>query len=456
MTLLVVGLNHRTSSVEVLERAVAATTGGKVAADLAESPHVGESAILSTCNRVELYADVPRFHPGVAELTGVLERHSGVSRDELAASLYVHYEDRAIQHLFGVACGLDSMVVGEPQILGQVRQAMRAAEEAGTLAAALGEPFRRALRAGKRARSETGIDAAGGSLVTVALDLVAESTGDLAGRRALVVGAGAMGSLSVAALTRRGADVVVANRSLAPARRLARDYGGRAVELAGLPAEMAAADVVVTCTGATGVVVTRAEVAPALSGRPGRPLFLVDLAVPRDVAADVHELPGVHVVGLDKLVADETDSAEVAAVRRIVAEEADAFRASVEQARVAPTVAALRGVAARVVEAELERLRGKAPGLDERSRAEVERTVHRIVDKLLHTPTVRVKELASGPDGGSYAAMLRQLFDLDPAETEAVAAPDPDLEAGDMGTRVPLTPLSGHEGAPHTLPEAGL
>ncbi|MBO0892045.1 MAG: glutamyl-tRNA reductase, partial [Acidothermales bacterium] len=225
MTLLVVGLNHRTATVDVLERAVAATADGKVTADLADSAHVGESAVLSTCNRVELYADVPRFHPGVAELSGVLERHSGVSRDELAASLYVHYEDRAIQQLFGVACGLDSMVVGEPQILGQVRQAMRAAEDAGTLGPALGEPFRRALRAGKRARSETGIDAAGGSLVTVALDVVTESTGDLAGLRALVVGAGAMGALSVAALRRRGADVVVANRSLAPARRLARDYG---------------------------------------------------------------------------------------------------------------------------------------------------------------------------------------------------------------------------------------
>lgn len=445
MTLLVVGLNHRTSSVDVLERAVAATADGKVVADLAESPHVGESAIISTCNRVELYADVAKFHPGVAELSGVLERHSGVSRDDLAASLYVHYEDRAIQHLFGVACGLDSMVVGEPQILGQVRKAMRAAEEAGTLAAALGEPFRRALHAGKRARSETGIDAAGGSLVSVALDVVTETTGDLAGRRALVVGAGAMGALSVAALTRRGADAVVANRSLAPAERLAGDYGGRAVELDAMPAELAAADVVITCTGAIGPVVTKADVAAALAGRPGRPLVVVDLAVPRDVAADVRELPGVRVVGLDRLAADHTDSADVAAVRQIVAEEADAFRAGIEQARVAPTVAALRGVAARVVEAEMARLHAKAPGLDERSRAEVERTVNRIVDKLLHTPTVRVKELASGPDGGSYAAMLRQLFDLDPDETEAVgrieaelpdadvaeavAAPDPDLEA---------------------------
>lgn len=424
MTLLVVGLNHRTAPVDVLERAVAADADGKVTADVRDSENVLESVVLVSCNRVELYTDVTRFHAGVADLTSALERHSGVPQEELTRCLYVHFQERAVQHLFGVACGLDSMVVGEPQILGQVRAAMRTADDDGTLGRELGELFRRALRVGKRARSEAGIDATGASLVSVALDEVREVTGELAGRRALVVGAGAMGGLAVATLRRAGADVIVANRTPEPAARLAADYGGHAVRLTDVDAELVTADLVVACTGAVGTVLSRSAVGSALARRGGRPLVLVDLAVPRDIDPEAADLPGITLVGLERLAERSTEPAEVAAVRRLVAEEVEAFARSLEQAQVAPTVAALRGVAARVVEHEMERLRGRAPDLDERARAEVAKTVHRIVDKLLHTPTVRVKQLASGPGGGSYAAALRELFDLDPATAEAVARVD--------------------------------
>lgn len=430
MTLLVVGLNHRTAPVDVLERVVAANADGKLSAALRDAEHVLESVALVSCNRVELYADVTRFHVGVADLSNALERHSGLAAHELTPSLYVHYQERAIHHLFSVACGLDSMVVGEPQILGQVRQAMRAAEEDGTLGRELGELFRRSLRAGKRARTETRIDAAGASLVSVALDAVRDVVGDLTGKRALVVGAGSMGGLSAATLRRQGAELAVANRSRPAAERLVAEADGRALDLDQVAAELSSTDLVITCTGAVGTVLTKADVEAALPARQGRELVLVDLAVPRDIDPAVAELPGVTLVGFEQLAEREVETDDLEAVQLVVAEEVEAFRQSVEQAQVAPTVAALRGAAARVVEHEMERLRGRVPDLDERAEAEVARTVHRIVDKLLHTPTVRVKQLASGPEGGSYAAALRELFDLDPAKAEAVARVDVD---GDMG-----------------------
>lgn len=425
MTLLVVGLNHCTAPVDVLERAVAADAEGKLAAELSDVEHVLESAVLVTCNRVELYAEVTRFHVGVAALTAALERHSGVAGDDLTPALYVHYQDRAIHHLFSVACGLDSMVVGEQQIVGQVRRTMHDAEAAGTLGRGLGDAFRRALRAGKRARAETSIDAAGASLVSVALDAGRQHIGALAGRPALVIGAGAMGGIAVAALRREGAEVSVANRGVDAAQRLAAEGGGRAYSLTEVGEALRAADTVVTCTGAVEPVLTAAGVAEAMAGRDGRPLVLIDLAVPRDVARGVAELPDVTVLGVDQLVGPDVEADAVEAVQRIVGEEAEAFRVSVEEAQVAPTVAALRGAAARVVEHEMERLRSRVPDLDEKAQTEVARTVHRIVDKLLHKPTVRVKQLAAGPEGGSYAAALRELFDLDPAKAEAVARVDP-------------------------------
>lgn len=429
MTALVVGLNHRTAPLDLLERAV--VTGeaeSKLAADVARSEHVAESALLSTCNRVELYADVTRFHAAVTDLTELLARHTGIPQEDLVGCLYVHYQDRAVHHLFTVTCGLDSVAVGEPQIVGQVRGALRAAEERGTLGRSLGDLFRRALHTGKRARSETGIDHTGASVVHLALDAARAQLGSLTGRGVLVIGAGAMAALTCSTLAKEEgvAEIAVANRTRARAERLAEAYAGRAVDTAAIDTELVAADLVVTCTGSVGPVLTHADVQRALGARDGRRLCLVDLALPRDIEPAAGEVAGATLLGLEDLGEQGDNPAEVEAVRAIVRDEVASFIEATEQTQVAPLVAALRGSAQRVVEREMDRLNARAPDLDDRSRQEVARTVHRIVEKLLHTPTVRVKQLAGGPEGGSYANALSMLFDLDPATPEAVARVDLD------------------------------
>jgi glutamyl-tRNA reductase len=430
MSVLVVGLSHHTAPVSVLERA--ALTGdplAKLLTDAVESEHVSEVVVLSTCNRIEVYADVEKFHGGVADVSELLGRYTTLGRDGLTPHLYVHYEDRAVQHLFTVACGLDSMVVGEGQILGQVKAALALAQELGTAGRVLNELVQQALRVGKRAHSQTGIDKTGQSLVSVGLEQGKAAIGSLAGRRALVVGAGSMSALAATTLRRAGlAEIVVANRTYQRAVRIAEAVGARAVPLEELDAQLAAADLVVSCTGAEGLVIRASQLYAALRGRPDRPLFLLDLALPRDVDPAVHDLPGAYLVDLERLSyvdgASGVVTADVDAVRRIVAEEVSAFAAWQRTSQVAPTVVALRTMAADVVTAELARLDGRLPGLGQHDRDEIARTVRRVVDKLLHIPTVRVKELAGGPDGHAYATALRELFDLDLKAVEAVTRAD--------------------------------
>jgi glutamyl-tRNA reductase len=533
MSVLVVGLSHKSAPVATLERAV--LTGdslGKLLHDVFHSPDVAGAFVVSTCNRVEVYAEVDKFHGGVSAISELLARHAGVPLSELTPHLYVHYEDRAIQHLLSVACGLDSMVIGESQILGQVRKALRIAGEQATLGRALSDLGSAALRAGKRAHTETGIDRAGASLVSVGLAAAAErlgatpdgavpdgatpdgatpdgatpdattsdgavpdgavadgpvpggavpgaGAGVLAGRAVLVVGAGSMSSLTVATAARMGADrIVVANRSAARAQRLAAtapaSVSATTADLSRLPEAIAAADLVVSCTGAPGHVITVNDVATALASlpRPGRPLVLLDLAMPRDVEPAAGALDGVSVISLGAVgEASQGDGArspdggisdgdvtsyngvsynsvfdgglsysgvsdgggsrlglahedDVAAVRRIVAEELAARVSADRAARVAPTVVALRAKAAEVVQAELTRLEGRVGGLDTRARREIAQSMRRIADKLLHAPTVRVKELAGSPGGDSYEAVLRVLFDLDPDAVQAVTRAD--------------------------------
>jgi glutamyl-tRNA reductase len=440
MSVLVVGLSHRSAPVAMLERA--AITGDdlvKLLHEVHDGVHVGEAAIVSTCNRVEVYAVVDKFHGGVSAVSELLSRHSGIPLDDLARHLYVHYEDRAIQHAFSVACGLESMVVGEGQILGQLRQAFRLAQERGTLGRELHDVLQHALRVGKRAHHETGIDKAGASLVSVGLDVAAAHLGPLDQVRALVVGAGSMSGLAVATLARAGArEIVVANRTYDRAVRLAESVSesgsARAVELWTLDAELAAADLIISCTGASGLVLTAEQLAAQGVGQDGRRRFLLDLALPHDIDASVRKLPGVELAGLDDLrTAQEAVEAigpeAVEAVRRIVLDEVAAFLDAARAASVAPTVVALRSKAAEVVDAELARLAGRLPELDDRARKEINQTVRRVVDKLLHAPTVRVKELASAPNGDTYADALRELFDLDPKAPEAVTRADIRSEA---------------------------
>ncbi|MDF3301837.1 glutamyl-tRNA reductase [Streptomyces tropicalis] len=565
MSLLVVGLSHRSAPVSVLERAsLNADAQFKLLQDTVAAEPATEAALLATCNRIELYADVDKFHAGVAELSTLLAQHSGVGLEELTPYLYVHYEDRAVHHLFSVACGLDSMVVGEGQILGQIKDSLAIAQELHTAGRLLNDLFQQALRVGKRAHSETGIDRAGQSLVTFGLEQLsagADVETWARGRKALVIGAGSMSSLAAATLARAGvAEIVVANRTPARAERLAQiltegddtDVLARAVPMDAVPLELTRADVAVSCTGATGLVLPADTVAAAVDGRlpgpaaagngdapaaedaPGaadrrttvradqrdtplppagagaeescpldlsdvqagfsvhgeaavagmdaatleqhsawvdngtvdrresarrsaeadaalitrlaaaatavgriperripeqptgapRPepvLFLLDLAMPRDVDAAVHRLAGVRLVDIESLAeasADAPMAADVDQVRRIVAAEVTAFGAAQRAAHITPTVVALRSMAADVVAGEITRLEGRLPGLDDRHRAEITQTVRRVVDKLLHAPTVRVKQLAAEPGGAGYADALRTLFDLD-AETVA-------------------------------------
>ncbi|MFE0451006.1 glutamyl-tRNA reductase [Streptomyces sp. NPDC058914] len=562
MSLLVVGLSHRSAPVSVLERAsLSADAQFKLLQDTVAAEPATEAAVLATCNRIELYADVDKFHAGVAELSTLLAQHSGVGLEELTPYLYVHYEDRAVHHLFSVACGLDSMVVGEGQILGQIKDSLARAQELHTAGRLLNDLFQQALRVGKRAHSETGIDRAGQSLVTFGLEQLAAG-GDVTawarGKRALVIGAGSMSSLAAATLARAGvAEVVIANRTFDRAERLARilveaedtDVTARAVPMESVPQELTRADVAVSCTGATGLVLTAEAVATAVEGRTGAPaavtedapdtepaqadvrplpptsvgtdegcpldlaavqqpgfsvmgeaavagmdaatleqhaawvagagvdrreaarrpeadaelitalaataatvgripelrrpepvavparpepvLFLLDLAMPRDVDAAAHRLAGVRLVDIESLAeasADAPMAADVDQVRRIVSDEVAAFGAAQRAAHITPTVVALRAMAADVVASEIARLDGRLPGLDDKHRAEITQTVRRVVDKLLHAPTVRVKQLAAEPGGAGYADALRTLFDLDQETVASVSRAEDSTE----------------------------
>ncbi|MBB4713461.1 glutamyl-tRNA reductase [Streptomyces luteogriseus] len=589
MSLLVVGLSHRSAPVSVLERAaLSADAQVKLLQDTVAAEPATEAAVLATCNRIELYADVDKFHAGVAELSTLLAQHSGVGLEELTPYLYVHYEDRAVHHLFSVACGLDSMVVGEGQILGQIKDSLARAQDLHSAGRLLNDLFQQALRVGKRAHSETGIDRAGQSLVTFGLEQLARG-GDVQqwarGKKALVIGAGSMSSLAAATLARAGvAEIVVANRTLDRAERLAQilmdgddtDVAARAVPMESVPGELTRADVTVSCTGATGLVLTAESVAEAVEGRtpapaagpgedgPGAPggepgpaagsgaqrsgpsgtglgsedgcplelssvqgtagfsvqgeaavagmaaadleqhaawvdngsvggaqraaggtarqgqtgtldpaadtdaiaalaatvatvgriperrrpepveepqrpepvLFLLDLAMPRDIDAAVHRLAGVRLVDIESLAeasAGAPMAADVDQVRRIVSDEVAAFGAALRAAHITPTVVALRTMAADVVAGEIARLDGRLPGLDDKHRAEITQTVRRVVDKLLHAPTVRVKQLAAEPGGAGYADALRTLFDLDPETVAAVSRAEDSTTEKDRG-----------------------
>jgi len=421
MSVLVVGISHKSAPVALLERLALDPDGvAKLVADVTDSVHVSEATVIATCNRLEIYADVDRFHGSVEEVSRLLVDRADESTEAIVPHLYVHYDDGAVSHLFHVASGLDSMVVGEGQILGQAREALRVGQELGTVGPALNVLFQQALRVGKRARTETDIDRAAPSLVSAALERAAVP---VAGSRVLVVGAGAMASLAVSTVSRLGAaSIVVLNRTSDRADRLALEHGARAGAMSDLAAELRQADIVISCTGAAGVVVTRDVLASARVGVES-PLAVIDLALPHDVDPAVEHLPGVVLTGLARLadeLRDTEGARDVDGVRAIVSQEVAAFLSARRQASVTPTVVALRTMATSVVESEMDRLRGRLPDLDDATRAEVLHTVRRVADKLLHEPTVRVKELANESGAVSYATALAELFALDPDAVDAV------------------------------------
>ena len=456
MSLLVIGLSHHTAPLAVLENlSRRESRATEIATDVLASATASEVVVLSTCNRLEVYAEVAAFHPAVAAIGEALAVAAGsVTRDEaldpvaiaagpidprdelvlsaagLADHLYVRFDDSAVSHAFTVTCGLDSMAVGEAQIIGQVRDALAVAQAAGSAGESLNSLFQQALRIGKRAHSDTDLDRNSVSLVQMALEQAAALLGPLGEQRAAVVGAGGMSGLAAATASRAEvATLTVVGRTAERAERLAAATGGGSRAWAELADVVSESDVVITCTGAVGHVIGHADLARSAARRDGRPQVVIDLALPRDVEpSDTWPEPveGVTVIDLQTLGAQldsHPESAVVAQVRAMIVGEVAAYLTRRVEKQVGPTVAALRARAAALVATEMARLDQRAPGLDDTTRAEVGLAVHRIVEKLLHTPTVRVKEFAMEEGGDGYATALRELFDLEPREVANVSSP---------------------------------
>lgn len=417
MSLLVIGLSHHRAPIDVLERAALDETRRARLATLAsQSDDVVESVVVSTCNRTEIYAEVGTFHGAVADLTDALVEATLVSRDQLREHLDLQYGEAAVAHVFNVAAGLDSMAVGESQILAQLREALALSQSEGHVGPTLNALVQRALRAGKRVHTDTDIDAVSRSLVSTGLDLAEQHVGPLSGAHVLVIGAGAMSGLAATTAARRGAgSLTVLNRTLARAEALAARLDASAVDTTRLTEALARADVVISCTGSAGLVVQLADVADAQVARGGGRQAYVDLALPHDVASEVAGLRGVLRVGLAELgqaVDGASTSPEVDRARAIVAEEVSRHSTERAASAAAPAVRAMREAAQQVMERELDRLHQRTPQMSDREREEVRLAMHRIVEKLLHGPTVRVKEMAVDGRIGEYEEAIRQLFDL--------------------------------------------
>lgn len=447
------GLSHRSAPMSLLESASLDHEGSvALTRRILAGENVDEVLLLVTCNRLEVYASANTFHGAVAEIRAAVAHVTGVDREALNEHLYVHYEDRAIAHAFTVACGLDAMAVGEAQILGQLRDSLARGQEAGEVGSVLNSLAQHALRVGKRAHSETDLDRYSASLVEISLRRAAEHVGPLENARVLVIGAGAMSSVVATTAARRGvAALDVVNRTVARSERLAAATGATARPWSELPEAVQTSDIVLSCTGALGHVIDRDLVSTSQRARGGAPVAFIDLALPRDVAPEVSELAGAIVVGLEDLgeylrthprigdrvggistveegdVEHAHDAARGAEALRqvqdLVVGEVAAFLAHRRQVAVGPTVAALRAVASDVVSTELERLDARLPQMTPAERSEVQRSVHRVVEKLLHTPTVRVKELAGSGQAGDYTHALRELFDLDHHDVATVSRP---------------------------------
>lgn len=444
--MLLVGMSYRSAPVTLLEKvSVGETEREAILARLVADEAISEAMLLSTCNRVEYYVVANGFHSGLSAVVREIVGRTGLELDELTPHLYVRYAQAAAEHAFSVCAGLDSMVLGEQQIIGQIRNAYQEADEAGTVGRMLHDLAQKALHTGKRVHSETLIDNAGASMVSVAIDEavaalqpgfnsgvdVAEGTDILAGRSALILGAGAMSSLAASYLGRCGIDrLIIANRTVDRAQNLAN----HSIE-AGIPATAIAlhdfadvlddVDILVSATGAMTPVVSAADVIDH------GPLAIVDLSMPRDVAEDVSGLEGIALFNIELLQMTRTEVPgrdDEAAARDIVAEELESYLTAQRASEVAPTVRALRERAADVAAAELARLEAKTPGLTQKERREVESTVRRVVDKLLHAPTVQVKKLSSQQGGGNYALALQKLFDL-PLFTPSGLYADTDIPA---------------------------
>jgi glutamyl-tRNA reductase len=425
MNILLIGLNHKTAPIEIRERHAFSPAMLRSVLTHFDSIHqqahledVKEGAILSTCNRLEVYALVGDPKIARSAIIDFLSCSCQVPSEAFSDYLYIYHNEVAVRHLTRVASGLDSMVLGEPQILGQIREAYEAAlaqRAAGTVLSAL---FRAAIHTGKRARTETAIGVNPASISSVAANLAVQLVGDLPQRQVLLIGAGEMGAIAVRALLKRGvSNIVVANRTLRNAEQLAKAWGGKAITLQKLPGAMVNADIIIASTGAPHTILSRELLEPAMASRPNRPLFLIDIAVPRDVDPDVIEIPNVHLRDIDDLqnLADDNTrerEEEIPGVERIVDEEVKQFMEWFSSLEVVSTITGLRQQMEQLRERELERLFNRLD-LDEHEREMVAAMSHRLVRKILHEPTLRLKREASSGNGAAYIATIRQLFSLD-------------------------------------------
>ena len=416
MSILVIGVNHRSGPLSVLERVTLATDDvSKAVAGLADRDNVREVAVLSTCNRTEIYAVTEKFHGAYADIRDFLCSVGDISPDELHPHLYAQHDDAAVVHLFEVAAGLDSAVLGESEILGQVRTAWEVAQAEGGARTTLNLLFRHALSVGKRARTETGIGRGTASVSHAAVEMAVEHLGSLAGKRIAVIGAGAMGEGMTVALHRAGAgQILVVNRSADRGVGLAERVDGLAIGFDRLDEALEASDLVLTCTGAGEAVL---RVGDLERRRGDQPLLIVDIAVPRDVEPAVAELSNVTVLDLDDLRdwAERGHThrrAEADSVRVIVAEEVERFGLESAALQAAPLVSALRDRAEELRTSELDRYGRRLAGLDERQRNLVDSLTKSILAKLLHEPSVRLRHQAGTPQGERNAAAVVDLFDL--------------------------------------------
>ena len=426
MSLVVVGLNHRTVPVELLERMAVAPAGmPKALQDLARREHLAEVVLLSTCNRTEIYSHATLFHPAMQDVRDFLADTSGVDPDEFGDLLYADHDDAAVAHLFGVAAGLDSMIIGEGEILGQVREAWTIAEHEHASGPLLSRTFRHAIEVGKRARTETGIGRNSVSVSTAAVTLAASKLGTLDERRVLVLGAGEMGESAALALAGAGVgEIVVANRTAATAKALAARVDGSAIPLASLADALDQCDLLLVSTGAPDVLVERGAIEAAMERRNGRALLIVDIGVPRNVDPGAGEVFGVDLLDIDDLraVGEQTLAQrrqEIGKVRDVIAEELDRYRVDRAAREAAPLVTALRARAEEIRIAELDRARARLTDLSPEAWDSLDALTRSVVNKLLHEPTVRIKDAAGTPRGDLYADALSELFALRDADPDA-------------------------------------
>jgi glutamyl-tRNA reductase len=424
MKVVCLSLSHRFVPAGLLEKlAVPAGELGEVLARLHAVPGVDEVVVLSTCNRVEVYAAVSGTAGRVTDAAaGLIAARGHVRASQVTPLARILAGRAAAEHLFSVACGLDSMAVGEDQIVAQIKTAARKAAVAGTAGPALAGLIDAALRASKRARTQTTISTEGISLARAGLSLAADRLGGLAARDAVVLGTGSMGKLAARLL--RQADVgrlSVAGRNVARAVDVAAAVGGRPLRAADVPAALARADLLVTATGAAAPVVAAGPVQAARAQAGGRPLFVLDLGMPPDVEPAVGRLDGVTLADLAALgqhLAGHAAPDQISQVRAIVAAEAAAYAERQDQAAATPVIAAMHTQIRQLADAELARLHDRLPDLSEHQRAETAATVHRILRKILHRPTVRAREFSASPEGRIYLDALQQLFDLAAAEAK--------------------------------------